>query len=128
MSAQLRTPLAKVRGLGSAKGGTHHWIVQRLTSIALIPLAVWFLYAVVGLVGAEYADARSFLAQPWNATLMAAFVLMLFHHAKLGIQVIVEDYIHLRPLEVVLQLLNLFACAFGALVAVFAVVRIALGA
>ncbi|HET9482599.1 MAG TPA: succinate dehydrogenase, hydrophobic membrane anchor protein [Xanthomonadales bacterium] len=128
MSAQLRTPLARVRGLGSAKSGTHHWLVQRLTSIALLPLTVWFLYAALELVGGEYADARSFLAQPWNAVLMAAFVLMLFYHAKLGIQVILEDYVHLRWLEVTSQMINLFACAFAALVALFAIVRIALGA
>lgn len=128
MSAQLRTPLARVRGLGSAKSGTHHWLVQRLTSIALLPLTVWFLYAALALVGGEYADARSFLAQPWNAVLMAAFVLMLFYHAKLGIQVILEDYVHLRWLEVTSQMINLFACAFAALVALFAIVRIALGA
>lgn len=128
MSAQLRTPLARVRGLGSAKSGTHHWLVQRLTSIALLPLTVWFLYAALKLVGGEYADARSFLAQPWNAVLMAAFVLMLFYHAKLGIQVILEDYVHLRWLEVTSQMINLFACAFAALVALFAIVRIALGA
>ena len=128
MSAQLRTPLARVRGLGSAKSGTHHWLVQRLTSIALLPLTIWFLYAVLKLVGGEYADARSFLAQPWNAVLMAAFVLMLFYHAKLGIQVILEDYVHLRWLEVTSQMINLFACAFAALVALFAIVRIALGA
>lgn len=128
MSAQLRTPLARVRGLGSAKSGTHHWLVQRLTSIALLPLTVWFLYVALKLVGGEYADARSFLAQPWNAVLMAAFVLMLFYHAKLGIQVILEDYVHLRWLEVASQMINLFACAFAALVALFAIVRIALGA
>ena len=128
MSATLRNPLQRVRGLGSAKHGTHHWIVQRLTAVGLLPLAAWFLYAVLGLVGGEYADARTFLAQPWNAGLMAAFVLLLFYHAKLGIQVVIEDYVHTRAVEVALHLVNVFACLLAALFAVFAIVRIALGA
>ena len=128
MSASLRNPLQRVRGLGSAKSGTHHWIIQRLTAVGLLPLTAWFLYSVVGLVGGEYADARTFVAQPWNAGLLAMFVLLLFYHAKLGIQVVIEDYVHTRGVEVALHLINIFACLLAALVAVFAIVRIALGA
>ena len=128
MSAELRTPLARVRGLGSARGGTHHWIVQRLTAVGLVPLTVWFLWSALQLVGGEYADARTFLAQPWNAGFMATFVLLLFYHAKLGIQVVIEDYVHTRPVEVFLHVLNIFACLVAALFSVFAIVRIALGA
>jgi succinate dehydrogenase / fumarate reductase, membrane anchor subunit len=128
MSAELRTPLARVRGLGSARGGTHHWIVQRLTAVGLVPLTIWFLWSALQLVGGDYADARSFLAQPWHAGFMATFVLLLFYHAKLGVQVVIEDYVHTRPVEVFLHLLNLFACLVAALFSVFAIVRIALGA
>ncbi|HVF33822.1 MAG TPA: succinate dehydrogenase, hydrophobic membrane anchor protein, partial [Candidatus Saccharimonadia bacterium] len=60
MSASLRNPLQRVRGLGSAKSGTHHWIIQRLTAVGLLPLTAWFLYSVLGLVGGEYSDARTF--------------------------------------------------------------------
>ena len=128
MSATLRDPIARVRGLGSAKSGTHHWIVQRLTAIGLVPLALWFLWAVIGLVGGEYADARSFVAQPWNAGFLAAFVILLFYHAKLGIQVVVEDYVHTKPMEVLLHVVNIFVCLLAALFSVLAIVRIALGA
>ncbi len=128
MSADLRHPIARVRGLGSARQGTHHWIAQRLTAIGLVPLSLWFLWSVLTLVGAEYADARSFVAQPWNAALLAAFVLLLFYHAKLGIQVVIEDYVHSKPAEVTLLVSNLFICLFAALFAVFSIVRIALGA
>jgi succinate dehydrogenase / fumarate reductase, membrane anchor subunit len=122
-----RTPLARVRGLGSAREGTHHWIVQRVGSVALIPLTAWFLYAAfVGAGG--YADARSFVAQPWNAALLAAFVLLTFHHTALGLQVVVEDYVHARAAEVALQILIKFACFLAAVVSLLAIVRIALGA
>ena len=128
MSATLRDPIARVRGLGSAKSGTHHWIVQRLTAIGLLPLSLWFLWSVLGIVGGEYADARSFVAQPWNAGFLAAFVILLFYHAKLGIQVVVEDYVHTKPMEVLLHVVNIFVCLLAALFSVLAIVRIALGA
>ena len=128
MSATLRDPIARVRGLGSAKSGTHHWIVQRLTAIGLVPLALWFLWSVLGIIGGEYADARSFVAQPWNAGFLAAFVILLFYHAKLGIQVVVEDYVHTKPMEVLLHVVNIFVCLLAALFSVLAIVRIALGA
>jgi succinate dehydrogenase / fumarate reductase, membrane anchor subunit len=124
----LRHPIGRVRGLGSAKEGSHHWLTQRLSSIALAVLSIWFVVAALKLVGGGYAEARVFAAQPWNAALLIAFVLTLFHHAKAGIQVVIEDYVHTRWLEVTLQIANLFVCLAAALVAVFAVVRIALGA
>jgi succinate dehydrogenase / fumarate reductase membrane anchor subunit len=127
MSADLRHPLARVRGLGSARHGSGHWIAQRLTAIALAPLSVWFLWAALALVAGGYADARAFLAQPWNAVLMALFVLCLFHHAQLGMQVVVEDYVHTAWAEYGLVIAIKFACALGALASVLAIVRIALG-
>ena len=78
--------------------------------------------------GGDYADARSFLAQPLNAALMATFVLCLFYHAQLGIQVVVEDYVHTRWLEILLQIATKFACFLAAIASVLAIVRIALGA
>ncbi len=127
MSDNLRTPLARVRGLGSAKDGTGHFIAQRITAVALVLLTVWFLFHAFGLMRGDYADARSFLAQPFNATLMAAYVVALFHHAQLGLQVVIEDYIHVRWQEVGLQIAVKFI-AFGAgLVSLLAIIRIALG-
>ena len=124
----LRDPLARVRGLGSAREGVTHWWMQRLSAVLLIRLSVWFLLCVAPLVGAEYADARVYLAQPFNAFLMMAFVLTLLYHGMLGIQVVVEDYVHTRALELGLQIvvkLAAFLCALGT---VYALIRITLGA
>ncbi|SDQ36549.1 succinate dehydrogenase, hydrophobic membrane anchor protein [Pseudoxanthomonas sp. CF125] len=127
MNHRYRTPLKDVRGLGSAKEGTHHFIVQRLTAIALIFLACWFLYFVVGLLHADYLTATDAVAKPWNATLLVAFLVAMFWHAQLGIQVVIEDYVHSHGLALTAQIAVYFICILGALASVFAVVRIALG-
>lgn len=121
----LRHPIARVRGLGSAKEGTGHWVAQRITAVALMPLVVWFVIAAFGL--GAYADARSFLAQPLNAVLTAALVVCGFHHAQLGLQVVIEDYVHLRWLEVLLQVLVKFTAFLAGLASLLAIVRIVLG-
>lgn len=123
----LRTPLGRVRGLGSAKDGTSHWWMQRVSSVLLAPLSIWFLLCALPLLGADYADARVWLAQPLNAFLILALVLALVYHALLGVQVVVEDYIHTRWLEVaVLTSVRLLAF-LAALATSLAVVRIAVG-
>ena len=127
MSLRYRTPLKDVRGLGSAKQGTHHFIVQRLTAIALILLACWFLYFVVGLMHADYLTATDAVAKPWNAMLLIAFLVTMFWHAQLGMQVVIEDYVHSHGLALTAQIAVYFVCILGALASVFAVVRIALG-
>ena len=123
----LRHPLAAVRGMGSAKEGTHHWIVQRLTAVALLPLTAWFLIVALATLSSGYADARSFIAQPWNGVLMAALVLCAFYHAALGLQVVVEDYVHTRWLEVALQIGIKLLSFVAALASLLAIVRITLG-
>jgi succinate dehydrogenase / fumarate reductase membrane anchor subunit len=128
MSALLRNPLKNARGLGAAREGTGHFIAQRLTAIALAPLSIWFLVAAVGLVDGGYAESRVFLAQPWNAVLMAAFVIALFHHARLGLEVVIEDYIHQRALELALKVAVKFIAALAVIASLLAIVRIALGA
>ncbi len=90
----LRSTLGRVRGLGSAKTGTGHFWVQRLTALALVPLCLWFAVAVIGLAGADYATAKAWLARPLDATLMLLAVLAGLWHAVLGVQVVVEDYVH----------------------------------
>ena len=127
MSPRYRTPLKDVRGLGSAKEGTHHFIVQRLTAIALIPLTCWFLYFVVALMHADYLTATDAVAKPWNAMLLIAFLVAMFWHAQLGMQVVIEDYVHSHGLALTAQIAVRFICILGALASVFAVVRIALG-
>ncbi|MDR3386241.1 MAG: succinate dehydrogenase, hydrophobic membrane anchor protein [Rudaea sp.] len=126
-AADLQTPLKRVRGLGSAKSGTHHFIVQRVTAIALIPLVLWAIWLALAIVHADYPHARALVHQPLNAVLLVAFTIAAFWHAQLGLQVVIEDYVHARWLEVVSQLAIRFVCVLGALAGVLAVVRIALG-
>lgn len=120
----LRNPLATARGLGSAKNGTGHWWFQRLSALALLVLTPWFLLLVLGMVGADQVSVRLSLAEPTTAALMSAFVLSLFWHAQLGLQVVIEDYVH-GWLELALQVVVKFACAFAALASVIAIGRIA---
>jgi succinate dehydrogenase / fumarate reductase membrane anchor subunit len=122
----LRTPLARARGLGSAKSGTGHFWWQRVTAVFLAVLTPWMIGLALALVGADYYEVVDVLAKPINALPLALFAVCLFWHAKLGLQVVIEDYIHHRPLEIALQLLVTFACALGALAALYAVARIAL--
>jgi succinate dehydrogenase / fumarate reductase membrane anchor subunit len=119
----LNNPLARAKGLGSAKNGTGHWWSQRLTAIALALLTPWFVVLAVGLLGADQATVRQAIAQPFTATLLAAFVLSLFWHAQLGLQVVVEDYIH-GALEVALQIAIKFAYVLAAIASLLAIGRI----
>ena len=85
---------ARVRGLGSAKDGTEHWWAQRLTAIALVPLGLWAAFAAVSLAGANLAAFKTWLSLPGNTLLMILFVGTMFYHLQLGLQVVVEDYVH----------------------------------
>lgn len=122
-----RSPLKRARGLGSAKDGTHHFIVQRITAIALAFLSIYVLGLVVSLIGGDYATVRAAVANPVNAVLLVAFLVAMFWHAQLGMQVIIEDYVHTPWLAVTSQLLVIFVCVLAVLASVLAVIRIALG-
>ena len=122
----LRTPLAQARGLGSARSGVHHWWMQRLTAVALIPLTIWFVWIGKDLLNADYSTAYAFVASPLNSLLFAALVVALFWHAQLGLQVVIEDYVHTRWLEITLQVLARFGAALGALASLLALIRIGL--
>jgi len=124
---RMRDPLAQARGLGSAKEGVHHYLAERLSALALVPLTVWFLWSAVHHFGAGYADARSFLAQPMNATLAVAFVTMLYYHAALGLQVVIEDYVGVRWIEMTAVIVVKLGFLFMALLSLLAIVRITLG-
>ena len=119
----LRDPLATARGLGPAREGLHHWWVLRLSSVALMLLTPWFAWFAVSLAGADQATMRAAIAHPFNATLLLAFVWMLFWHTQLGLQVVVEDYVHGWQ-EWTLQILIKFACALGALASALAIGRL----
>src|SRR5437868_8051867 len=126
-AADLQTPLKRARGLGSAKSGAHHWIVQRITAVALVPLCVWVIWLVLVALHADYAQARALVHAPVNAVLLTAFVLAVFWHTQLGLQVVLEDYVHTRWLEISFQLAVKFFCVLGAVACVLAIARIALG-
>ena len=127
MSDSMRTPLARARGLGSAQAGVGHWWQQRLTALALLVLGVWFVVLTLGLLHAGYVSAHATLAQPLNALLMIAFAAVMFWHAQLGLQVVIEDYVHTRWLALTLQIVIKFLAVLGALTCALAVLRIALG-
>lgn len=123
----LRTPLGRVRGLGSARGGTHHWWMQRVTSIALLPLTIWFVFSAVGLAGAGYAETRAFISAPLNAVLLLALVGLTFHHMAAGLQVVVEDYMRGEFARMATVLAIKGVALLMALASALAVLRIALG-
>jgi succinate dehydrogenase / fumarate reductase membrane anchor subunit len=92
--AVMRSQLGRVRGLGSAKSGVPHWWAQRLTAIALVPLSLWFILSVLHLLGAPHDAVVDWFSGPWTIVLMIALVVATFHHLQLGLQVVIEDYIH----------------------------------
>ncbi|MBC7430473.1 MAG: succinate dehydrogenase, hydrophobic membrane anchor protein [Rubritepida sp.] len=121
----MRTPLGRVRGLGSAKSGTHHWWMQRVTSLALLPLFLWFIFAMLSLAGAGHAEARAFLARPWNALLMLSLVGFSFHHIAGGLQVVIEDYVRPEKLRMLVILAVKGLSWAAAMISAFAVLRVA---
>jgi succinate dehydrogenase / fumarate reductase, membrane anchor subunit len=126
--SRLRSPIARARGLGSAKDGTGHFWLQRLTAIALVPLLIWFVASVVSLAGAGYAPVAAWMGQTMNAVLFIALMLALCWHSMLGLQVIVEDYIHSGWFRLPVLVTLKFAHVLIAIVAVYAVLRIGTGA
>jgi succinate dehydrogenase / fumarate reductase membrane anchor subunit len=125
-ATRLQTPRKTAAGLGSAKGGTGHFIQQRVTAIALVALVIWFLIALVGALDAGYASARDFIANPVNAVLLVLLVTASFHHMRLGLQDVIEDYAEGHGLRAALLMLNVFAAAALWVVAVLSILRIAL--
>jgi succinate dehydrogenase / fumarate reductase membrane anchor subunit len=108
----LRTPIARVRGLGAAKDGVGHWWVQRLTALALIPLGLWFVASVVCMAGADHAAITQWLSAPLTLGALALTLFAAFYHAVLGLQVVVEDYVHGKFAKHALVILIQFA-GFG---------------
>ena len=123
----LKSPLARVLGLGSAKEGVTHWWSQRLTSIALIPLGLWFGYSIVGLLPADQAAAITWLQSPLQSGLLVLFILVVFWHAFLGLQVVVEDYIHTEWLKVTMLMALKMILALLATISVLMVLQVSLG-
>jgi succinate dehydrogenase / fumarate reductase, membrane anchor subunit len=126
--ANLRTDLARVRHLGSAKEGVRHWWVQRLTAVALVPLGIWFVVSAVQLAGLPLEEFRLWLKTGANFLLLALFVIALFWHMQLGLQVVLEDYVHEEKAKTTLLILNIFVCFFLGAFSLVALVKVAFGA
>ncbi|MBC7506636.1 MAG: succinate dehydrogenase, hydrophobic membrane anchor protein [Sandarakinorhabdus sp.] len=121
------TELGRVRGLGAAKDGVHHWWLQRVTAIANIVLMLWLVFSLVRLPSLDYASVTLWLRQPVAAVPMLLLIIAVFWHFRLGVQVMIEDYVHGQARVVAMLALNFYAIA-GAAAAVFAVLKIAFGA
>lgn len=117
-------PLARARGLGSAKQGVHHWWLQRASALLLIVLTAWLLYAMVTLSGSDYDQVKAFISSPFNASCAVLLAITGLFHAMLGMQVVIEDYVHTPALEIILQLAVKAACYSGMVVSVIYILRL----
>ncbi len=123
----LRSDLGRVRGLGSAKDGTSHWWTQRVTAVALVPLSIWFVFSVVNLVGVDKDGFKVWLNGPGSFVLMVLFLIALFYHMQLGLQVVIEDYVHNERNKVTSLVLNKLLAVFLVVSSITALMRIAFG-
>ena len=123
----LRTPLGRVAGLGSAHNGVHHWWLQRLTSIALVPLAMWFTISMLSLPSMDHVTVLAWIAQPWTAVLLILFLLVATWHSQLGIRVVIEDYVHGSGVRTLVLVAVTFAHVIVGVAGVFAVLKVAFG-
>ncbi|MFC3052644.1 succinate dehydrogenase, hydrophobic membrane anchor protein [Kordiimonas pumila] len=123
----MKNPLAKVRGLGSAKDGTGHWLTHRMTAIANIPLTIFFVVSFVGNVGKTHAEWVAWLKQPLVAILLILFVANFTHHMRSGLQEVVEDYAHTPGMKLIATLAIKGVCILIAALSIFSILRISFG-
>lgn len=124
----LRTPLSKVKGLGAAKEGASHWWHERLTSLALIPLALWFSFSIALLAVADYSTVTAWISSPFSAVLMILAISVGFYHGYLGLQVIIEDYVSHEALKIGLLIAVALIAILFATLGVVSVLKISFGA
>ena len=126
--SSIRSSLASARGLGSAKTGVSHWWFQRVSAVALVPLTLWFVACLASQLGADYSSITDWLSSPLQASLLAIYLAAIFFHSQLGLQIIIEDYVHHEGAKMALligfQLLNILL----AVAAIFSVIMILVGA
>ncbi len=123
----LRTPLGNVLGLGSAKDGTGHFWSQRLSGMGLLILGLWFVYSILAMPGFDHADALAFIGAPLNGVMLLLLVVTTAYHSSLGVQVVIEDYVHGHGLKLASLILSRFVHTFVAVAAVYAIIKIGLG-
>jgi succinate dehydrogenase / fumarate reductase membrane anchor subunit len=123
----MRSPLGRAIGLGSAKEGVEHWWAQRITAIALVPLSVWFVISVIGFVGADLETVQDWVSRPLPAILLVLLLIASFYHMSLGLQVVIEDYVHTELVKLGLVIVVRLFCFAVAVAGIFAVLSMALG-
>lgn len=123
---KMRTPLKNAKGLGAAKEGVGHWWAQRVTAVALIPLVLWFSFSMACLWGASFEAATAWIQLPWNAVGMLLLVVTMLYHSQLGLQIVIEDYVHGEATKIGLLLFTKFINIALAVAAVFAILKVAL--
>ena len=122
-----KSPMGRARGLGSAKEGTQHWWHQRVTAIALILLSGWFVISLIAMAGASYEEAHAWIGHPLVAGLLLLTISFMFYHLKLGLQVVIEDYVHGDMVKLGTLMLSSGACLVGALACALSVLFVAFG-
>jgi succinate dehydrogenase / fumarate reductase, membrane anchor subunit len=126
-ATRMRSPLGRAVGLGSAKEGVEHWWLQRITAVALVPLGLWFVIAIIRLVGADVDNVRDWVGNPLPAILLVLLLIATFYHAALGLQVVIEDYVHAELAKLGLLVVVRLACFALAVAGIFAVVSMVVG-
>jgi succinate dehydrogenase membrane anchor subunit len=125
VAIRMRSPLGRAIGLGSAKEGVEHWWMQRITAVALVPLTLWLAISIVGLVGADFETVQNWLGRPLPAILLVLLLVATFYHMSLGLQVVVEDYVHAQLAKLGLVIAVRLLCFAFAVAGIFAVLSIA---
>ncbi|MEM8628271.1 MAG: succinate dehydrogenase, hydrophobic membrane anchor protein [Pseudomonadota bacterium] len=128
MSSSMRTPLARVRGLGSAREGAEHFWMQRVTAVANLVLVIFLLGLIVSLLGQDYASARAAIGQPLIAIPLLLLIISGAYHMRLGMQVVVEDYVRAEGTKLILLMLNTFFAIAIAVASIFSILKLSFGA
>ena len=123
---QLRSKLGRVRGLGSTREGVHHWWAQRMSAMALLPLSLWFIYSLISLTGSDYYAFQAWASEFGNSVFLVLLLVAMFHHAQLGLQVVIEDYVHSELWKMGMLLFVKYGSVLFAASGIFAVLKISL--
>jgi succinate dehydrogenase / fumarate reductase, membrane anchor subunit len=118
---QMRSPLSKARNLGSAKSGNHHWLMQRISAVFLIPLAIWFAITIINIVKMPFIDSLRIITNPFNGVMIILFIGMMLYHGMLGMKIIIEDYVHCETMKNIIIIAIYAFTIFTAVAAIFAI-------